>query len=88
MKPFWDFILSSLRESLSKQSGQSLTGIAIVLILLAVLIPIYLVMKLFRTSGTIEVRAAQARWTFPFQSCGRTFEPGTALSLRKPHVSL
>ena len=56
MKPFWDFILSSLRESLSKQSGQSLAGIAIVLILLAVLIPVYLVMKLFRTSGTIEVR--------------------------------
>ncbi len=55
MKPIWDFILSSLRESLSRQSGQSLAGIAIVLILLAVLIPVYLVMKLFRTSGTIEV---------------------------------
>ena len=56
MKPIWDFILRSLRESLSEQSGQSQAGIAIVLILLAVLIPVYLVMKLFRTSGTIEVR--------------------------------
>lgn len=56
MKPIWDFILSSLRESLSNQSSQSLAGIAIVLILLAVLIPVYLVMKIFRMSGTIEVR--------------------------------
>jgi heme/copper-type cytochrome/quinol oxidase subunit 4 len=56
MKPIWDFILSSLRESLSNQSEQSLAGIAIVLILLALLIPVYLVMKIFRISGTIEVR--------------------------------
>jgi hypothetical protein len=56
MKPIWDFILSSLRESLSNQSEQSLAGIAIVLILLAVLIPVYLLMKIFRISGTIEVR--------------------------------